>query len=1198
VALCAAAISAHAACTTTLGTAGQASTFSQTADITAAVAAAAPGSTICLNPGTYHPNVATYPFDGKTFGIGNAVTVLGLGASPASVILQAGGSLFAVYFDNYLGTKTVDGATLQNVTIQGAGGGPLIQNQTGNPGGRLTDITLKDLVVTTIATPAQNGVVLINADRINIDNVTVSSQFTAFLLQNVTSSLVMNSSVPITQQPGSNGIAVEGGSGNVIVNNTFGTPKTSTILANGTSYSFRNGGVVFYNTSGNRFENNVVQGFHDDGVDFTATDVISAAPPNGPGIAAAPTADNYIAKNTVISTGFADGLGAGSGIWSNCGGDNNWIYGNDVQGTPEESVVAFMTRSNIILGNAMHNNAIAGLFVSGDSNTPAFCPAASATFQNVQPVDTFIKSNYIYFNLHDGAVIRDAAATEFSSNIVSAHNGLGGAIRANGTDMLGQSMLAFQSDSRAGFASNGLQVFANASHDNVRGFDNSLGSTPGVTFAYNRLLQPDPNRYSRWNTSGSAQSWDGGAHTGGNYWTLHPVTGNPSNGGQAYGSSGAGNPALGVYDDTSTGTGLIVDHYPYQSEDLGRPGAIKVFEPLAGESVAQGTRRTVRWYAPGCMYVDVALDDGTVLATSAPNTGYAVVSIPGTASVGNHTVSVTCKTSTGAMVSSASSPLPGFTITSSTLQLLAPGRDDVVNTGSSFIVAWKQASSIASVDVDFSTNGGVSWTSLATAQTGTVARLSLPAGTSSAYGMIRVKDHANAATVDSTDGVFAIRGTSGQGFTNVSSGRVFTMGQMERLEWASPQNSRLVTITATSPSGATIATRLPDRGFYEWIVPDLGVGTLSLQITFMQSNGTVITSATSAAAGVTRDPQTVTFNSISSLGTGNSTTVTATTNSGLAATFSSGSPGVCTVSAGGTVNGVAVGTCTVLADVAGNTTFAPAMTSTLTFPVVDSTNPPRLANISTRMNVLTGNNVMIAGFIIGGSTPKTVAITAAGPSLVPFGISNPLPNPTLTLVRQSDHAVLATNNDWQSDANASLLQASGFAPTNSLEAGLYVTLAPGAYTAIVQDASGFSGVSLVGVFEVDHPEVPLINISTRGLVQTGNNVMIAGVIVQGTGPQTVVITAAGPSLVPFGISNPLPNPTLTLVRQSDHAVLATNDNWQMAPNAAQIQASGFAPTNSLEPAIMVTLDPGAYTAIVQDAAGASGVSLVGVFTTP
>jgi Big-like domain-containing protein len=257
--------------------------------------------------------------------------------------------------------------------------------------------------------------------------------------------------------------------------------------------------------------------------------------------------------------------------------------------------------------------------------------------------------------------------------------------------------------------------------------------------------------------------------------------------------------------------------------------------------------------------------------------------------------------------------------------------------------------------------------------------------------------------------------------------------------------------------------------------------------------------------------------------------------------------------------------------------------------------PPRLGNISTRAGVLTGEDVMIAGFVVGGSTPKTVAITATGPSLAAFGVANPLADPQLTLVRSSDQAVVAGNDDWQADASSPQLQASGFAPTDAREAGLLVTLPPGAYTAIVSGAGGGTGVAVVGVFEVDHPELPLVNISTRSNVRTGEDVMIGGFVVQGSGPQTVVITATGPSLAAFGIAHPLADPTLTLVRSSDQAPIAANDDWQSAPNAADIRASGFAPADAHESAIMVTLDPGAYTAIVSGANGATGVGVVAAF---
>jgi hypothetical protein len=149
----------------------------------------------------------------------------------------------------------------------------------------------------------------------------------------------------------------------------------------------------------------------------------------------------------------------------------------------------------------------------------------------------------------------------------------------------------------------------------------------------------------------------------------------------------------------------------------------------------------------------------------------------------------------------------------------------------------------------------------------------------------------------------------------------------------------------------------------------------------------------------------------------------------------------------------------------------------------------------------------------------------------------------------------------------------------------------------VSGAGGTTGVGIVGVFEVDHPEVPLVNISTRGKVMTGDDVLIGGLIVQGDAPQTVVITAIGPSMAGAGVPGVLANPMLTLVRSSDHAIIAANDDWQSAPNAADIAASGFAPGDARESAILITLPPGAYTAIVQGAGGTTGVGLVGVFAT-
>ena len=256
--------------------------------------------------------------------------------------------------------------------------------------------------------------------------------------------------------------------------------------------------------------------------------------------------------------------------------------------------------------------------------------------------------------------------------------------------------------------------------------------------------------------------------------------------------------------------------------------------------------------------------------------------------------------------------------------------------------------------------------------------------------------------------------------------------------------------------------------------------------------------------------------------------------------------------------------------------------------------PPRLANISTRGRVLTGADVMIGGFIIGGSSPKKVVIRAIGPSLTPLGVPGALGDPLLQIF--SGQTQIAANDNWQQAANASTIQAIGFAPSNPLESAVLMTLNPGAYTAIVTGVGGGTGVGLVEVFEIDALTVPLINISTRGRVLTGADVMIGGFIIQGSGPQTVVVRARGPSLTALGLPGALANPTLSLY--TGQTLIATNDDFGTAPNLAQLNASGFVPSNPLESAIYITLNPGAYTAIVSGAGGTTGVGIVEVFAVP
>jgi hypothetical protein len=274
------------------------------------------------------------------------------------------------------------------------------------------------------------------------------------------------------------------------------------------------------------------------------------------------------------------------------------------------------------------------------------------------------------------------------------------------------------------------------------------------------------------------------------------------------------------------------------------------------------------------------------------------------------------------------------------------------------------------------------------------------------------------------------------------------------------------------------------------------------------------------------------------------------------------------------------------------------------------TGPASLGNISTRSFVQTGDNVMIGGFIVQGTGPKRVIIRAIGPELTQFGITNPLANPTLELHNGSG-AVIATNDDWQTtiiggiigSSQVSDIQSSGHAPTAASESAIIANLPPGNYTAIVRGVNSTTGVALVEVYDLSPAaSSSLGNISTRSFVQTGDNVMIGGFIIQGTGPKRVIIRAIGPELTQFGITNPLANPTLELHNGSG-AVIATNDDWQTtiiggiigSSQVSDIQSSGHAPTAASESAIIANLPPGNYTAIVRGVNSTTGVALVEVY---
>jgi hypothetical protein len=253
---------------------------------------------------------------------------------------------------------------------------------------------------------------------------------------------------------------------------------------------------------------------------------------------------------------------------------------------------------------------------------------------------------------------------------------------------------------------------------------------------------------------------------------------------------------------------------------------------------------------------------------------------------------------------------------------------------------------------------------------------------------------------------------------------------------------------------------------------------------------------------------------------------------------------------------------------------------------------------------------MIGGFIIEGSQSKRVIVRAIGPELTQYGVPNALANPTLELHNRTG-ALIASNDNWRttiiggiiaSDQVLDILR-SGHAPGDGRESAIIADLPPGNYTAIVRGVNNSTGVALVEVYDLSSDTNSILgNISTRSFVQTGDNVMIGGFIVQGTAPKRVIVRAIGPELTQYGVPSVLNDPTLEL-HDGTGALIASNDNWRTtiiggiitSDQVRDILRSGHAPRDGRESAIIAELPAGNYTAIVRGVNDITGVALVEVY---
>ncbi len=270
------------------------------------------------------------------------------------------------------------------------------------------------------------------------------------------------------------------------------------------------------------------------------------------------------------------------------------------------------------------------------------------------------------------------------------------------------------------------------------------------------------------------------------------------------------------------------------------------------------------------------------------------------------------------------------------------------------------------------------------------------------------------------------------------------------------------------------------------------------------------------------------------------------------------------------------------------------------------TNPVRLSNLSSRARVSSANGALVSGFVVSGDRRKTLLIRGIGPGLTAFGLTNTLARPSLHLY--AGDTEIASAGVWDQEANADRIvtvaeRLGAFALTDgSADSAMLITVDPGTYTAHLQSADNTAGTGLIEIYDatpIGRDGSLLTNLSVRADLQTGGELLVPGFVVTGDRPRTFLIRATGPALAAFGISDPIGDPRLSVIR--DGATIITNDNWSDAANAAQVAdatqiAGAFAlPEQSADAATLVALEPGAYTVLVDSADGSGGTLLVELY---
>jgi uncharacterized protein (TIGR03437 family) len=829
----------------------------------------------------------------------------------------------------------------------------------------LSGIVLRNLVVSTIGTGGHGialGEVYGDVNDSVIELCTVASSYNhGIILTHAHRNLVINNTV--TETTLRDGIELFLSDNNTVAGNSIGS-ATSSIGFDG---------IDLHGSQYNYIGNNTIINAHN-GVTLTRETGSNRW-----------SIRNWVGNNHILlhNTPGSDGL------WFNDNSNFNMSFANDATGASENGFALFSSTGNYLQGNVFFANPQGGIFVNGTPSSDGGCaPYCGAADRNS------IEQNYLYNHLANGGVTTDRSTNDdVGFNFIAGSQGQ--PVSAG---------LLLQASSGARLYSNVIQNLAEGEY-----FDPNTSAT---SLYLNRHFNV-PAHYS---FSPAAVQWDSGSPVlGGNFYSdFSAANGNPSNGSTPY---------TNIYQNAAGAKGMYQDRYPYQSENLGKSYGVVALLPAAGTMLAAGTLKTIAWVSQECMLVDLTLFNSSNVATTIvanyPDYGFYRWTVPAM-TPGVYTIGVTCKNSL-ATATSASATTPSFNITPPDLVLLSPQRDLMVNSSATIQFAWKKSGNVGSqVDVYIRYRDSDEYTLLEGAVTNDFVTLT-PSPTASNRVNVKI---VSGPFADSTDGWFSIRpGTSGQFTAPATAGGIFYVGTPYLLEWISPSGTDYVDIDLVGSTTQNIVTKLADFGRYLMLIPDAQGANTVLRLTFLNSSGTILGTATSVASTVVA-------------GGG----------------FSEGG-GTCTVTAFPTSTAVpgTAGTLTLTLNGGSCGWVATSSVSWLT--------PSTTSGTSSSLNVNVAANATGAqrsGAITVNGQTVTVTQAANNPGQAPGLVSlNPFqgsgPNATLTLV-------YSHSNGWAAIQSAEFIINPRWESTER-SGGCYVKYAPatGLFTLIADD-----GISVAG----------------------------------------------------------------------------------------------------------------------------------------